>query len=96
MMEVEWIIFIEREIMTHNLWVILSPQVKSLEKWMQGPTSPNCKRAYKDQMDGRIFEGESRDTRTTDFVGIFKGGEGICELPNRSEFLPSPSEIPTE
>ena len=61
-----------------RLWVILSPQVKSLERWMQGSMdgriSPNCKRRYK-------------DPRTADLVGIFKVDEGIHGPPIWSMFL---------
>ena len=43
-----------------RLWVILSPQVKSLENWIQGTMDgrigPNCKRGYKDPRTAKSVE----------------------------------------
>ena len=59
-----------------SLWVILSPQVKSLEREMQGPVdgriSPNCKRGYMDPRTASV-QILNRDQRTADWVLIFKG-----------------------
>jgi len=60
-----------------RLWVILSPQVKSLERGMQGPMdgriSPNCKMGYMDPRTAESVQIFNRDQRTADLVLIFKG-----------------------
>ena len=78
MMEDGWLIWIEREIMSHSLAPSeISRKMDAgnpCQGSMDGRISPNCKMRYK-------------DPRTADLVGIFKVDEGIHRPPIWSMFL---------